>query len=92
MHIKRYYRKEKRSKYPLNDLIKMTEFVLTNNNFDFLDKVFRKLFRTALGTKFLLTYVCIYIEKGESRFSKAQLYKRLRYTHLVTRGEIIRFL
>ena len=70
----------------------MTEFVLTNNNFDFLDKVFRKLFRTALGTKFLLTYVCIYIEKGESRFSKAQLYKRLRYTHLVTRGEIIRFL
>ena len=35
-----------------NELLKMTEFVLSNNYFEFSKKVFEQISRAAIGTKF----------------------------------------
>ena len=67
----------------------MTEFVLTNNSFEFLDKVFRQVCGTTVDTKFAVSYACIYMETEKSGFSKRQHCKRLmwfRYIHLGRRA------
>ena len=53
---------------PTNDLVKMTKLVLSNNYFEFSEKVFQQISRTAIGTKFAPTYACIYMEEVETEF------------------------
>ena len=53
-------------------LVKIAEFVLTNNYFEFGQKVFHQISRTAIGTKFTPPYACILMEKFDTNFLKTQ--------------------
>ena len=43
----------------MGKLVKMAEFVLKNNYFQFSDKVYQKISGIAIGTKFAPPYACI---------------------------------
>ena len=51
---------------PTEDLVKMAEFVLKNNYFEFNSNVKHQISGTAIGTKFAPPYACIYGLHGES--------------------------
>ena len=55
----------------------MAEFVLANNYSEFLDKVFRQVSGTTVGTKFALPCACIYMYEVEKVFLETQHYKLL---------------
>ena len=55
-----------------NDLIKMAEFVLKNNYFDFNGQVKQKISGAAIGTKFAPIYTCIFMDDIESKFLETQ--------------------
>ena len=53
-------------------LVKMAKFVLTNNCFEFGQKVFHQISGTAIDTKFAPPYACIFMDKFEINFLKTQ--------------------
>ena len=55
-----------------NDLIKMTEFVLKNNYFEFNGQVKQQISGTAIGIKFTPAYACIFMNDVESKFLETQ--------------------
>ena len=55
-------------KIPTENLIKMAEFVLKNNLFEFNSKVFQQISGTAIGTKFAPPYACIYMDRVGQEF------------------------
>ena len=57
-------------KIPTGILVKMAEFVLTNNYFEFGQKVFHQISGTAIGMKFAPPYVSIFMDKFEADFLK----------------------
>ena len=59
-------------KIPTDILLKMAEFVLPNNYFEFGQKVFHHISGTAIGTKFVPPYACIFMNKFETDFLKTQ--------------------
>ena len=59
-------------KIPTENLIKMAEFVLKNNLFEFNNKMFQQISGTAIGTNFAPAYACIYMDRVEQNFSKTQ--------------------
>ena len=62
----------------------MAEFVLANNYSEILDKVFRQVSGTTVGTKFAPPCACIYMYEVERVFLETQHYKLLiwfRYIH-----------
>ena len=59
------------------DLIKMAEFVLKNNYFEFNGKVKQQLCGTAIGTKFAPPYDYIFMDQVETEFLESQVYKPL---------------
>ena len=56
---------------PTDNLLKMAEFVLKNNYFEFNCKVKKQLLGAATGTKFASTYASIFMDKLESDFLKS---------------------
>ena len=46
----------------------MARFVLENNYFKFNGDVKKQISGTAIGTKFALTYVCIFMDDLETKF------------------------
>ena len=56
---------------PTEDIIKMAEFVLKNNLFELNSKFYKKISRTAIGTKFALPYSCIFMDYIETEFLKS---------------------
>ena len=62
------------------DLVKMAEFVLKNNYFEFNGQVKHEISGTAIGTKFAPPYTCIIMDEVETKstrvstFSVVQLY------------------
>ena len=72
---------EKRNikKIPTEDLVKMAEFVLNNNDdiFTFNNTVYQQKLGTAIGTKFLPCYTCIYMDEVERKFLETQSKKPL---------------
>ena len=50
------------------DLVKMTEFVLKNNYFEFNSTVKHQISGTAIGTKFAPPYACIFTDYIEREF------------------------
>ena len=64
-------------KTPTESLIKMAEFVLKNNLFEFNDKVFQQISGTAIGTNFAPLCVCIYRDRVEQSFLETQELKPL---------------
>ena len=59
-------------KLPFNDIVKIAEFVLKNNIFEFNGKVKRQLAGTAIGTKFAPPYAGIYMDEVATEFLKMQ--------------------
>ena len=55
-----------------NDLVKMGEFVLKNNYFQFNGKVKQQISGTAIGTKFAPTYAYVFMDQVETNFLRAQ--------------------
>ena len=55
--------------------IKMADFVLTNNLFEFDCKFYQQISGTAIGTKFASPYACIFMDYVETEFLKAQAIK-----------------
>ena len=53
------------TKNPTNDLVKLAEFFLKNNLFEFNGKVKQQISGTAIGPKFAPPYACIYIHKTD---------------------------
>ena len=60
------------SKTPTNDLVKLTEFVLKNKFFEFNNEIKQQISGTAIGTKFVPPYTCIYMDETETDFLKTQ--------------------
>ena len=60
------------SKIPNDDLVKLAEFVLKNNFFEFNNEIKQQISGTAIGTKFAPPYACIYMDKTETDFLKTQ--------------------
>ena len=69
--------KRKTRKVPTSKLVKMAEFVLKNNYFQFLEKVFQQISGTAIGTKFAPPYACIFMDQVESKFLQTQKFQPL---------------
>ena len=59
-------------KIPTDMLVNMAEFFLTNNYFEFWQKVFHPISGTAIGTKFAPPYACIFMDNFETNFLKTQ--------------------
>ena len=59
-------------KLRVNDIVKMTEFVLKNNIFEFNGKVKQQVAGTANNTKFAGAYAYIYMAEVETEFLKTQ--------------------
>ena len=57
---------------PTENLVKMAEFVLKNNLFEFNSKVYQQKSGTAIGTKFAPPYACIYMDEVEQKFLETQ--------------------
>ena len=57
-------------KIPTGMLVKIAEFVLTNNYFEFGQRVFHQISGTAIGTKFTPPYACIFMDKLRQVFLK----------------------
>ena len=52
----------------LHILVKIAKFILSNNYFEFSEKVFQQILGTAIGTKFAPPYACIYMDEVETEF------------------------
>ena len=59
-------------KIPTENLIKMAEFVLNNNLFEFNNKVFQQISGTTIGANFAPPYACIYMDRVKQDFSETQ--------------------
>ena len=59
------------------NLIKMGEFVLKNNFFEFDTNEYQQISGTAIGTKFPPPYACIYMDQLETKFLENQNLKTL---------------
>ena len=55
-------------KLRVNDIVKMTEYVLKNNIFEFNGKVKQQVAGTAINTKFARAFACIYMAEVETEF------------------------
>ena len=55
---------------PTEDLVKMVEFVLKNNYFEFNANVKHQISGTAIGTTLSPPYACIYMDYKENQFLK----------------------
>ena len=80
--LKQKLEEQPSTKIPTNDLVKLAEFILKNNLFEFNDKVKQQISGTAIGTKFAPPYAYIYMDKTETDFLKTrdlQLFVWLRY-------------
>ena len=57
-------------KIPTEDLVKMAEFVLKNNYFEFNGCIKQKISGAVIGRKFTPPYACIFMDKFETNFRK----------------------
>ena len=57
---------------PTEDLVKMAEFVLKNNYFEFNSSFKHQISGTAIGTKFAPPYACIFMDYIEREFLKSE--------------------
>ena len=55
-----------------DDTVKLAEFVLKNNYFQVNGKIKQQIPGTAIGTKFIPTYACVFMVQVETDFVRAQ--------------------
>ena len=73
--IKEALENRARKSVPTSDILKMLEFVLKNNYFEFNRNVKQQLSGTAFGTKCAPPYACIFMDKVETDFLESQKLK-----------------
>ena len=61
----------------------MAKFVLSNNYFEFSEKVFQQISGMPIGTKFAPPYACIYMDEVETEFLQTQRFKPLVWLRLI---------
>ena len=64
--------KRTRTEIPTENLIKMVEFVLKNNSFEFDTNVYQQISVTAIGTNFAPSYACLFMDQLGTKFLKNQ--------------------
>ena len=57
---------------PIEESLKMAQFVLKNNNFELGNKMEQQISGTATGIKFAPPYVCIFMKDLETKFLEGQ--------------------
>ena len=70
--LREAFEKRNEKTIPTEKLLKMTEFVLKNNYFEFVNKIKQQIFGTAIGTKFAPPYACIFMSDLETKFLEGQ--------------------
>ena len=75
--LKKQYDKFKHKNVPTEDIIKMADFVLKSNFFEFDCRFYQQISGTAIGTKFAPSYACIFMDYIETEFLKTQVDKAL---------------
>ena len=65
------------SKVSTEKLLKMAEFVLKNNAFEFNGTVKEQILGAVIGTKCASSYVCVFMSEFETRFIESQQNKPL---------------
>ena len=73
LSIKLEQREDK--KIPTEDLLKMAQFVLKNNYFEFNGKVKQQVSSTAIQTKLAPPYACIFMDRMETEFLEKERLK-----------------
>ena len=73
--------KRTRKEIPTENLIKMADFVLKNNFFEFDTNVYQQISGTVIGTKFALPYAGIFMDQLETKFLENQNLKPLVWSH-----------
>ena len=58
-------------------LVKIAEFVLKSNYFQFSDKMYQQISGTAIGTKFVPPYTSAFMDQVESKFLQTQKFQPL---------------
>ena len=61
----------------------MAEFILKNNFFEFNGEVKRQKSGTAIGTKFIPPYACIFMDEVETEFLKSQELQLFLWLHYI---------
>ena len=61
----------------ISKLVKMAEYVLKNNYFQFSDKVLQQTSGTAIDTKFSPLYACTFMDQVEGKFLRTQKFQSL---------------
>ena len=62
---------------PTEDLLKMAQFVLKNNYFEFNSKIKQQVLGTTIGTKLVPLYACIFVDWMETEFLEKKRLKPL---------------
>ena len=75
--LKKALEKQVNEQIPTSDLVKMAEFVLSNNYFEFSEKVYQQISKAAIDKKFSPSYACIYMDEVETEFLQTQRSKPL---------------
>ena len=75
--LKEVMDRREEKKISTEDLVKMAEFVLKNNYFEFNGQVKHRISGTAIGTKFATTYACIFMDEIEIKFLQTQEFQSL---------------
>ena len=70
--LKKQYENYRNKKVSTEDIVKMADFVLENNLFEFDSKFYKQISGTAIGTKFASPYACIFMDHIETEFLKTQ--------------------
>ena len=70
--LKKQYENYPNKKVSIEDIVKMADFVLKINLFEFDSKFCKQTSGTAIGTKFSPPYACIFMDHTETEFLKTQ--------------------
>ena len=65
------YKREQRTINTI-ELLRMADFVLKNNYFEFNEQIKQQISGTAIGTKFAPPYACLFMDKIETAFLETQ--------------------
>ena len=66
--LKKQYENYPNKKVSTEDIVKMADFILKNNLFEFDSEFYKQISGTALGTKFDPPYDCIFMDHIETEF------------------------
>ena len=75
--LKEVLDRREEKKISTEDLVKMAEFVIRNNYFEFNGQVKQQISGTTIGTKFAPTYACIFMDEIETNFLQTQEFQSL---------------